>query len=172
MPTLAELSLIGGDIDAALEASEGEITPEIEAMLEAFGLHERTKVDGYCAVVDDLDSLIAACETRKRQIDSRIRSLKSQRERRAAAMLWYMRAKGVRRLSGVEHEVALVANGGVEPMKLKIDAGALPERFQKPAKPVTPEADNDALRAALNGNDPEATAVAFFVPRGDRVEFR
>ena len=128
MPTLAELSIIGGDIDAALETSEGEITPAIEAMLEAFGLHERSNVDGYVAVVDDLDTLIATCEARKRQLDARVRSLKSQRERRAAAMLWYMRGKGVRRLQGIEHEVALVANGRVEPVKLKVDEDAVVRR--------------------------------------------
>lgn len=168
------------DIDAALEASDGELSPPVLAMLDTLGLHERAAVDAYREPMEFAQTMVRAATEKAKAIAGRKRAWERAYALRERALLAYMRLRGLTRLAGDTTGVQVVDDGGKAPVILTAAPdsdgavtgeaaaalrAAIPARFLVESVRV----DKEALRAALEAGDPEAQAVATVGMRGQHL---
>jgi hypothetical protein len=156
------------ELDQLLAETEGELTPELQARLEAFSLAERAKVDGY---VQYLRGLKAQAEALK--AEAKVLSEKAKRKETVVAALMervaqHMTLTGVTVLPGDIWEFRRVGTGGKAPLIVdEQKALSLPFRFFRTQEPVL---DREALRAGVEAKDPWALDVASIGERGSYLK--
>ncbi len=155
MTTLIEIGEEWSRFTAALDdLPGGEIPPDLQAELDAWFAAiteaDGEKLEAYCRVIRNLESNAAVAKAEAEQYaafaksqEGRVASLKSM-------MKLHLEATGRKKVfTSTGRSITVCANGGKLP--LIVDPGTdpkeLPEQFQK----VTIAANNDAIRAAIEG---------------------
>lgn len=90
-------------IENALMDNGGEITPEIEAMIEGNEKDFNAKIDRYAGVINHFKTQIAGIDERKRQLDERKKTLKNAIERVRGMLLWGLQSRGVKKVNTGEY---------------------------------------------------------------------
>jgi hypothetical protein len=147
--SLYDLSTEMRAVMAELEELAGELTPELEARLDAIEGDIRKRIDATCAAVLELDALAAAA---KAEADRMMR-LASRRgaaaNRLRAHTLRCMELAQLRRVDGSRFTVTTRAN----PPRVVVDAlpTALPACFIRERVSLSP--DKQAIAAALRAGE-------------------
>lgn len=150
---------IEGDLIALwdlLAETGGDVsTPDVESTIDewfaSINNDLRTKVDGYCCLISEIESRAAARlteSTRLRQlanIDSR--SAKGLRDR----LHGFMERSGTKRLDTNRYRVTVAQNGGKRPLLVNDDVD--PELWKDFAVQPPPEIDLAALREHLDSGN-------------------
>ena len=167
MPRLDELTARWREIETLLEASDGEITPEIESALTYFNLDEADKVDGYVFVVRDLLDRAEAMRAHAAEVQGRARTLERQADWLQRRLEAHMLACGVRELRGHARRVQYQRVGGKPPVELTVPPAELPAAFRRESI----DANKQALAEALGNPEHPLHALAQTCARfGDRGE--
>lgn len=96
-------------IEERLEESEGEITPDIDAMLSAFGDALNVKLDCYAGLLSSLKASIEFLSTERRRLQSREQSLSRAIDRLRERMVWAMQEVGETKIKTQLHTMSLRA---------------------------------------------------------------
>lgn len=176
MPTIREIAIMDDDVREMLAASEGEVTPEIEAVMESLGLTLRDKVDGYVHVIEREEAMQAAQQAeaayhtdRAKYHSGKAQATANRIGRLKYLLEWFMRHTGRLVLEGEAHTIKFEGVGGQRPLVKKIeDAAQVPDRFAKVERTI----DWKAVRAGIDAGDPEALAIAVLAPKGERLAIR
>lgn len=164
-------------IEDMLEASEGEITPEIEAMLDAELKTEEEishKLDSYAYLMAGIGKEVELLNERMKALkakrDGKQRTIDAMKER----LRIFLTGRGIRKIEGDYFTIALQRNGGVRPLIIEdgTKAEGVPSQFQC----ITTTIDTSAVRAFLegqgeDGND-QALGWAKLGERGESVRIR
>ena len=150
MATLLQI----GDEAAALaalidELPDGELTPEAATALEAWfaqiGEQRDKKIDGYCAIIRELELRSDARHEEAARLAKLASGEANIAKRLRDRLKLFFELTGLQRVDTQRFRVSLAGNGGVRPVHIDCDAGALPEAFRK----VECRADLPAIRDAL-----------------------
>jgi hypothetical protein len=169
---LEALDDLVAEVDQSLAETGGEVTPEVQAALDAvdawmaeLDTDLKGKVDNYAAFIVTLDK---RAEVRKAEADrlarrARIDATNAQflKER----LRGELERRGIRKVETDRYRVSVAANGGKLPLLIQ-DELAVPERFWISVKRVS----NDLVREALERG--EAVAGARLGERGRRLSIR
>lgn len=170
---LAEITQWWGHIVEMLEASDNEVTPEIQAELDAYQFTESDKVDGYVVVLKEMEARLAAAESvRKALVEPYVRkekTLASHIEWLKGNVQAHMVRTGVRELLGKiwkfrrQDTAAPLLVGEYQPK----------EFAASPFVRCSYEWDKKALRAAIEDTEnPQhvlAVSLARIGPKGESV---
>jgi hypothetical protein len=132
-------------LEELLELTSGEVTPELQAWLDEYSLKERDKVDGYGQFYESQKAIVEACKQEEDRLRARRKAAENKMDRLKFLAGHVMALQGLKKLEGNKHFIRRQAAGGKLPLILNVDPKDLPAEFQK----VTIEANNDALRLAL-----------------------
>ncbi len=151
MPTLYA---IGAELEAihrTLVENGGELTPELDAALEAFEFLQADKIDAYYAVLAEMETHADVRKAQAHKFDAEATILKAQaatfeaaRDRLMARLKAYMVARGVTELAGVTKHVKLVHNPK-PPLEIVAPIDAIPDEFCR----IKREADKEKMRAMI-----------------------
>jgi hypothetical protein len=87
-PTLYEVGLEGATIEALLIEADGELTPELEARLDAFLASGKDKLTGAAMVVRGLEASAANCEAEAKRLKERAASFENNAKTLKGRMLF------------------------------------------------------------------------------------
>lgn len=169
--TLNEAALATeAQIDAMLEESVGEITPEIEALMDELIASTdavNSKIDAYGHVIDratkdaaTIKERMAHLAARRKAAESKVRGLKQR-------MQYMMQQRGVNKIEGKYYTFARQNNGGQLPLLVdEVDPLELDDRFQT----TTVALDKSEVRRALDAG--EEIEWARYGERGESIRLR
>lgn len=172
MPSIYDISEDMAALDALLAETGGEITPEAEAAFDQFeaelAANLTTKVDGYCALIAEIDARAAARKAESKRLADRAkvdeRTADALRER--LRFVWEQRGLG--KVETDRFTVSLAKNGGKQPLDIRCGVEDLPSWAVKTETVVT--ADKDAIRSRLDAG--ESLEFASLMERGTRISIR
>jgi hypothetical protein len=144
MPTLYA---IGAELEAihrTLVENGGELTPDLELQLLQYEFLEADKVDGYYAVLADLESEAEKFKAEASRMKERADVATRARDRLLENLNRYMAMKGVAELKGILKTVKVVRNGQA-PVELLVAEADLPEAFCR----ITREPNKTAIRQQI-----------------------
>lgn len=151
------------------EVTEGTQGQTLEQWATEFDWKMRDKVDGYGALIKNLEADAGAIGDEVKRLQDRARALDNRASRLKALAKFSMERLRTRKLEGLRFTIALQKACGQDPLEVLVeDLEKFPERFIR----VRKEADKEALRAALVAKDPEAEMLARLGERGDYVRIR
>ena len=151
-----------------VEENEGELTPELEELLDQLIVQDKEKIGRIGWLIKDWDADADALYTRITELRGRMSMLKNKKVRLLTYIKYVMDLRGVSRLDGTPWNLRIQKYGGVLALKLRdgVEPKDLPKRFQR----IEVEADTDALRAALaTGPGKAAAKYAYIGERGSSV---
>lgn len=174
MQTLFEISDEMFEFDQLMTDLDGEIPEgEVEAKLDAWfaALKDRRdeKLDNYAALMKTLEARAKV----RREESARLAALATADENAHARLKhrlnWFFETHQLDPVQTRRFKIALQKNGGVAPLILdeaaENDPASLPEGFRR----VKFEADKNAIRAALEGDDEELKeTIGKFAKIGER----
>lgn len=139
-------------LDALLDETGGELTPETESVVEEFFRElqsdQANKLNGYCHYLKKLESEAAVARATADQFRQKVAVRENAALRLKDRLKEFMIATGQKKAVTTEGwEIAVVNNGGKQPMDLDATA-PIPKEFMVQPPPV---ADKDLIRAALEG---------------------
>lgn len=108
--TRYELATLRGLIDAALDATEGELTPEIEAALAAWDRDFNHKVESVALYITEQRALADGIKAEAAKLTERARARLARAESLTRYLDAQMRAVGKTRVDGVLKTVVFQAN--------------------------------------------------------------
>lgn len=153
----------GGDIT---EGTQGE---SLEKWMEEYEWQMRDKVDGYGGFIANMTADIEAIQAETKRLSDRARVFVNRIERLKAMAKLAMEMRGVRKLEGQKFTISIQKNGGKDPIELLVeDPTKYPDQFVK----IVRNPDKEALRVALEEEDPEAAKFARLGERGESVRIR
>lgn len=166
MPSLYEISIEAEVMLARLEEStDVEERVIFEAFLDGLRTEAELKADGYAKAIREYESRAEA----RRAEAKRLVELGQADENRAARLkrflVWAFDALGVDRVKGQLFTLRVQKNGGKAPLDVHAPITDIPQRFLRQTWSV----NGDALREALEKDDPEAKAVACLMDRGRSI---
>lgn len=151
----AVLAECGGDV------SEADAEAAIDAwLLETEGAM-KDKLDGYGALIREVDARSAARKAEAQRLAALAGSDAATVERLKARLLWFLTDQGLEKVETARFRFSVVNNGGKVPLRLLVPPENLPGEYQIEKVSVT--ADNEAIREAL-----EAGTVLEFAQLGER----
>lgn len=167
-----EMEKTGGEI------IEGAPSEALVAQLDALNIKVTNKADSYAAVIKHFENKGKEIGNIRKDENNRMMKREKAAMNRGARLRFLlefaMKRLNLRTISGLKYDIAIVPDGGAEPMKIH-DKVALPEKPGKFVK-VSYSWDMDALRTALAGNDPKlkaaAAKIAEILPRGEHLVIR
>lgn len=158
------------DIQRALEEADPELAAHaIEAYLRDNAGTLEQKVDGYCALIRNLEALADARAQEAKRMQELALSDKSKVARLKEMLVWFLKdVAGIPKLDTERFRVSVAANGGKAPLVVPDDPSAWPKEFVR--ERVIRELDREALREALeHGEQVDGCAIA---DRGYHVRIR
>lgn len=177
-----------------LEETEGELTPEMEAWMEEYGLKTRTKVDNMCRLEAELRARATAQKAEAKRLSDRARKVDADADRLKRLLELAMHRQGTRRLEGDHFTVSIQKHGGkrslvtashqfvpneycIEMTSYKVDADRLREVVESSMPdgyegPVYLYADEEGALFAELEVIPNRIPVAVLQPRGESVRIR
>lgn len=149
----------------------GVESPEAAAALQehADALREAmvSKSADYCSLIQHLRIRASGLKGQAERIKALEKSDTALADRLTKDLKEAMEATGRTRIDTPTNRLAVVANGGVVPVKI-LDAGAIPEVYKVPTGEV--KIDNDAIRQAIEGGTPVPGAE--LGTRGTRLQIQ
>ena len=174
--TTASLYDLGQDflaIEAALLESEGELTPDVEARLEALGALEGEKVDAYRIVIRNFETKADVIATEIAALGAKKKAAEAAAQRLKDRLLGYLEARGVDKLAGSIWTACRQRNPS-RPLTVHVAPEVLPEALRKTTVTVTP--DREALKALAEMETGHVVVdgqhVATLEPAGSHIRFR
>jgi len=172
---LRVLDELMGDLDGALVQTDGEVTPEIQAMIDAIDswmaeldADLEGKVDNYAALVTEL---LARAEVRKAEADrlaKRARIDTDNAKWLKARLLGELQERGLKVVDTPRYRVSVAGNGGKIPLVVTDEARLMAdERFVR----VERSLDAAAVREALDAGD-DLQGAATFGERGSHLRIK
>ncbi len=131
-------------IERILSESGGELTPDLEAQLAAIDVQTASKIDGYYAFMERLESDGMLWENRAKEMQKIADGHFALKERLKKAILFAMSTLGVEEIKGNMKRAKLQATAG----RLVVDEKLLPEEYKITV--VTKKPDNETIRAKLD----------------------
>lgn len=155
MPTLLD---IGNDLmrlNGLLDASDGEITAEVSAEIDAALSDLGDKADGYAGLIRERELRADA-----RESESKRMALLCTTDRNTAKALrdrlkFVMENTGQRKIETQRFKLSICNNGGKVPLDIHDPPEKLPEEYRK----IEYKADTDAIRKALEAGQELPFAV-------------
>lgn len=170
--SLLDLTVRLDRLGEMVEELDGELTPELEELLDNLLVQDREKVAGIGWMLKGWDADAKAITEYMIGLREKVTILKNKRKRLLTYIKYVMDLRGVTELFGTPWNLVIRRNGGADPIKLKdgIVAENLPKKFQR----VTVTEDKDALREALMAPAGSAALraakkVAYIAERGSSV---
>jgi len=171
----SELAELQHAIEEILENDQdlGELQTRVDQLL---GNLDETHVQ-WLEKIDGTLAIVQAKSDRVKNIQAEIDRLSAWRDREQKTIdwlrcniQWAMAARGTRKIETSHFKLTIARNGGKQGIRLTVplEPEELPEKFQK----VSIGLDSDALRSALEKNDPIATAIAQLKPRGEHLRIK
>ena len=126
MATLNELLVIANSIETQLIETDGHLTPEIEAQLNANELDIKRKIDAYGMVVESLKSRRAMATDRMKQWEKVVNATEVAEENLKARLRYALNALNALEAHGMEFTIKVQAN----PPKVALtNETAIPGRY-------------------------------------------
>ena len=149
-------------LDAILDASDGEISDDAAAALDAWfaelGTARDAKLDGYCALIREFDARAAARDDEARRLDA-LAAVDARKSARLQKRLHeFFALHDLRKVETPRFSLSLVANGGKQALEV---FGEVPPAFIRSR--TVESVDNDKIRAALDAG--ESLPFATLKPR-------
>ena len=170
MPALFEIT---ADILRAYETlvdSDGEVSEENAAALEALAKIEADKLDGYYFVIRKAEMEESAA---KAQLDQWKKKADARRK-----FIEYMKARVLEHLQTTGQAKAVTPSGNTFAVQknggrpgIKIQDGISPTDVDPKYTVVKVEFNNDAIREAMDRDEPDAS-FAYFAPVGSHLRLR
>jgi hypothetical protein len=154
------LTEVGGDV------TEAEAESAITVWFAFLGTERNTKIDHYCALIQELEARRDSRTTEARRLIA-LASVDGHTVQRLRVRLFaFFQAQGLTRLTTDRFQLGIVQNGGLQALEHFALPVAVPADFQK----VTIDYDNVAIRQALDAG--ELLTFARYLPRGERLSIR
>jgi hypothetical protein len=139
-------------LDALLEELGGDVTDEqvaatIEAWFAEIDSDLANKVDGYCALIRQLEAVAAARREEAERLTKRAKTGEANAKRLGERLKMFMAFRGMKKLDTPRYTVSVVNNGGAPPVEIDADA-VLPDDLTR-VIPEQREPDKKAIVAAL-----------------------
>ena len=172
MPTIYEISEDMAALDALLAETGGEITPEAEAAFNAFeaelAANLTTKVDGYCALIAEIDARAAARKAESKRLADRARVDERTADALRERLRFVWEQRGLGKVETDRFCVSLAKVGGKPALDIRCGVEDLPAWAVKTE--TIASVDKDAIRARLESG--EALAFASLMERGTRISIK
>lgn len=131
-------------LGSLLEESQGEITPEIEALWDTLGGEFSEKVDGYCGLIANFSRSAEAAKAEAKRLTDRAKSWETAADRLKERLQFHLVDLDIQKQETGRFSVRLQLNPPAVNVPKTLDPFTLPETFR-----VTKyEADKTALRDA------------------------
>lgn len=151
---MATLLDIGNEMRAflaLLDETNGELTPETEAALDAFfaeiSTDQAAKVDGYCALIRNEELVAAARREEVERLQNRISAGENFVKRLKLRLKEYMELTGQKNIETRRYKVGVVNNGGVQTYQMSCRPEQLPEEYTD--RVIQVQVKSYAIREAL-----------------------
>jgi len=156
--TLYELGAEWLALEAALLASAGDLTPDVEAAFAALGELESHKVDAYCALIRSFTAWAEMVKLEEAVLTAKRRTAENAATRLKERLKQYLDLRGLSQLKGITWTAALQRNPAA--VHVLVAPELLPAEYQR----VTVEANKRALEADLKAPEghPEVFQYAEF----------
>lgn len=168
--TLDQLTATWREIEARLDETGGEITPDVDEKLAAFSLMEADKVDAYGAVITDLRGRAKATKEAQDDLARKRATLDSRADWLEGRVRQFAEARGVREVRGQVYRFGYRKHGGVAPLLMRDDADPA-GLAGSPLVKTTHAWDRTAVREAVEHAEhpahAEAVVIASIGPRGE-----
>lgn len=165
MTALYQLSGQFAAIMAQIAEAEGELTPELEALLDDAGVALAEKVDAVAAFVRERRAHAESCRGEAKFFADKAKAFDAKADALEAYLLRCITEAGLPAVDGKRFRVARRLNPVAVVLDVKADA--LPEAYRRTK--TTIEADKAAIKKALESGEEIAGAK---LVRNERVEIK
>lgn len=169
-------------LDALLDETDGEVTPEIEAWMAEYGDELAGKVDGLVSYLRDRQARGEAMKAEAAVLTAKARTEARKVDSLKGYVQGQMGRLGVREMAGTIWSVALQKNGGKPVLTLLADPALFPDDLVTVV--TTRTVNKDAVRARLavggvqtlavwvDGQEPTQVPLARLEPVGESLRIR
>lgn len=141
-------------IDIEAEAGDGEISPELEEMLQKIESQLPTKIDGYVCVIRELMGYADECRAESQRLAARANAWENKATWLKGRILATMLAIGEKKIKTARNTVTVCNNGGKLPLHLPERIESVPEEYLTSRTIIEP--DSEKIRRELEaGKDLE-----------------
>lgn len=163
MTTLYSISEDLFTLDAILDASDGEISDEAASALDAWfaelGAARDTKIDGYCALIRELETRADGRDMEAHRLAARAATDRAKAMHLQGRLREFFTLHDLRKVETPRFSLSLVANGGKQALEV---FGEVPPAFMRSR--TVESIDNDKVRAAIESG--ASLPFATLKPRG------
>lgn len=166
--TLYELTADMQALHDLLVELDGDITnpsvaEAIDGWMNELGNATDKKVDAYCSLIREIESRAAVRKAEMDRLAMRVRADENAVKGLKSRLKLAIELMGKPKIETDRFSVRVQANGGKPPLELPLNVEDLPKKFIK----FRPEADQDAIRAAIDAGE-EIKGVKL-LPRGTHL---
>ncbi len=167
MGTLVEIAHDLVAFEQLLLDGDGELTPDAEAALDQWfrelGVARDTKLDNYCALLEELKLRADARKEAELRLAIRRRVDENLIARLKERLKYFFETQSLKSIETERYKISLARNGGKVPLKLECQAENLPPIYQRHV--IEPAAEE--IRIALeSGNEVPGCHLE---PRGTHI---
>lgn len=146
MKTLSELLLIESQIDAEISANEGELTPDVELLLNEVMMKKEEKIASICNFMAHLEDRIEANKNREKLYQQRRKSYENLLKNIKNYIKTNMEANDIKKLTSSDFVLSL---SNTTPSLEIADNAFIPDEFFKVIKEVDKTKLKDAVKNGL-----------------------
>ncbi len=136
-------------INQSLVESQGELSPEVEKMLEVNAAELAVKIDSYAAILEQFEANILLWKARKERDSNMIKKYELAQERLKNNLLYAMKSLRLEKLTGTETAFKLRKNPGSVVIE---DEKSVPDEYK--TQTVITQIDKKAILKALRDGIP------------------
>ena len=159
-------------LNELLEEEGGEVTDgtALAKWMDEYGLAMKGKVDGYGALIKNLDSYTDSLKLEEKRLYDRRKVFENRIARLKDMAGESMRRLGVKKLEGERFTLTICASGGKQAMQI-LDEKGIPEMYLDiiPQKLVV---NSEKVRAGLEAGNGNLEGKAVLMPRGEYVKIK
>lgn len=156
------LAEVGGDI------TESDAEAAIDAWLSETGEAVRVKLDGYAALLRELEARSEARRTEAARLLALAATDDNAAKRLEDRLLWFLRDQELQKVETARFRISVSRNGGKTPVTLAVAPDELPDAWR--TQVTTYRAETDRIRAALERG--ESLPFASLGERGHHLRIR
>lgn len=154
----------GGDI------SNEEVEAAIDQFLEELSGERDKKLDGYCALIAEMEATAKAREEEAKRLNALASVGKGDANRLKSRLKLFLVNQGQDKVETARYKIAIQKNGGKSPVLLGEHFQAHPEELPEGLRKVVFTPDLDAIRAKLEAG--EDLGFATIGDRGTHLRIR
>lgn len=162
----ALLDEIGGDI------SDAEAEAAVDAWLKELGAERDSKLEAYAYLIKENEARAAALKEEAARLKARREAAENKADRLKTRLEIFLKVQGIDRIQTERFTFALQKPGGKPRVAIaeayEENPVELPERFRR----VKFEADLNAIREALEIEDPEVEGIGIIMEPEKRLRIR